>query len=80
MLRHVSMVGLVAAYQPTSGSGQRVGGAVYVSQGTLTVEHALFVGNTAFVSGRQLLPSPCVVYLSRWIGCSLIFFAHPSTQ
>jgi hypothetical protein len=55
VLRHVSMSGLLAAHQPTFGSN---GGAVYVFQGTLTVEHALFVGNAAYhVSGRHPFPA-----------------------
>jgi len=59
VLRHVSMAGLVAVDQPTFGG--YYGGAVYVYQGTLTVEHALFVGNAApSVSGRHPLPSPFI--------------------
>ena len=53
VLRHVSVASLVAAYQPSFSGGYIVGGAVYVYQGTLTAEHALFVGNAAYwVSGR----------------------------
>jgi hypothetical protein len=59
VLRHVSVAGLVAVYQPSTGGGYYYGGAVYVFQGTLTAEHALFVGNAAdVVSGRHPLSSP----------------------
>ena len=59
MLRHVSMAGLVPVYQPSFFNN---GGAVYVVQGTLTVEHALFAGNAAHdVSGSHPLPSPFVL-------------------
>jgi hypothetical protein len=58
VLRHVSVAGLVAAYQPSFAGGYSVGGAVYVYQGTLTAEHALFVGNAAYhVSGRHPFPA-----------------------
>ena len=46
VLRHVNMSGLVAVGQPTRG-GAAHGGAVYVSEGALTVEHAAFRANSA---------------------------------
>jgi hypothetical protein len=59
VLRHVSMAGLVAVRQPYA----EYGGAVYVFQGTLAAEHALFVGNTAvLVSGQA--PQPFCFFLS----------------
>ena len=46
VLRHVNMSGLVAVEQPTD-NGKAEGGAVYVSEGALTVEHAAFRANSA---------------------------------
>ena len=57
VLRHVNMSGLVAVSQPkTFGRSQDPdGGAVYVSDSVLTVEHAAFHANSA---GRVSRPSP----------------------
>ena len=57
VLRHVNMSGLVAVSQPkTFGRSQDPdGGAVYISDGVLTVEHAAFHANSA---GRVSRPSP----------------------
>ena len=46
VLRHVNMSGLKAVGQPTDNS-KAEGGAVYVSEGALTVEHAAFRANSA---------------------------------
>ena len=53
VLRHVNMSGLVAVGQPTD-DGDANGGAVFVSEGALTVEHAAFRANTALVSPAGL--------------------------
>ena len=54
VLRHVNMSGLVAVSRPAN-NGNAVGGAVYVSEGALTVEHAAFRANRGSVSSRLRL-------------------------
>ena len=52
VLRHVNMSGLVAVVHPSGDGfpGDADGGAVFVSKGALTVEHAAFRANSAHVS------------------------------
>ena len=53
IIRYVHMEGLIATPQGTGG-GQAAGGAVYVFDGSLIVEHVLFSNNSAAVYGGAI--------------------------
>ena len=76
VLRHVSMVGLEAVWQPSFNINGNFsgGGAIYVYQGNLTVEFALFRGNEAGVRDSLRLSLFLSLSLSLSFSCRLTIF------